>query len=400
VTVTNAEIQQIMAELNNNHFERQDAVHSAVLALLSQNHLFFLGEPGTSKSALCRDLAMRLDGASYFETLLSRTRPAEAVLGPLDLPKLRDTGAFQRKREGTLLTADIAFLDEVGNMSPTLGHDIHAALNERIYHEVGETGKSTINIPLSTAFTAGNNIPTEESDDARALWDRIVLRCKVDYIQNGTAFARLFETTDNVDPTTVDWASLRDVIENEIPQIPIPSRVTDLLWEIREELKKHQDVSNGEGIVLSDRRWKACANVMRAQAWLEGRDQVAEKDLLVLKYVLWNETHQIEPVERVLIRFADKVSDQVRTLRDNIQELAKGISERKNHSKEQRSDAATHTLRKAKAIKHELLRLSTENPGHDEIKVTITQFKSMWEDMFRILLDQDPADFDQWMNKG
>jgi MoxR-like ATPase len=98
--VTSTDIQKISTEMNNTHYERKDAIQAALLALLSGEHLFLLGPPGTAKSALARDLADRLVGSRYFETLLSRTRPAEAVLGPLDLPKLRDSGAFVRKSDG------------------------------------------------------------------------------------------------------------------------------------------------------------------------------------------------------------------------------------------------------------------------------------------------------------
>ncbi len=399
MTVTHVEFQKIMAELNDTHFERQDAINASVLALLSGQHLFLLGEPGTSKSLQCRDLASRLTGSQYFEALLSRTRPAEAVVGPLDLPLLRDTGAFRRKTEGTLLEADIAFLDEVGNMSPTLGHDLHAALNERVYHENREGG-SVHPIPLMTCFTAGNNIPTEESDDARALWDRIVLRCKVDYIKAGGNFSKLFDMAQPSERTTVNWEDVKNVIVEDIPFIPIPPKVVDSLYEIRGKLREVQDPSSPEGIVLSDRRWKACADVLRAQAWLKGRDQVQDIDLLALKYVLWNEPHQIDTVERILIAYADKISDQIRTLRDNLAEQAESIKLRAGHSTEQRSDHAKQVLRKAKAIKQEMIRLENEHPGHDELKVAKRQFRNVWQDMFKILLDQEAADFETWWRKS
>lgn len=398
MTVTHKQISKIMEELNETHFERQDAIHCIMLAILSGEHAFLLGEPGTTKSYLSRDVASRLVGATYFETLLSRTRPAEAVLGPLDLPKLRDTGAFVRRTEGTLLEAVIAFIDEVGNMSPTLGHDMHSILNERIYHEPGKDGVRKV--PLKTALTAGNNIPTEESDDARALWDRIVLRCKVDYIKTGGNFAKLFDIVQPSTRTTVKWADLNKIIEDDIPFIPIPPKVVEILFEIREKLSEHGDASNPDGIILSDRRWQQCSKVLRAEAWLRGRDQVAEIDLLALKYVLWSEPSQIDTVERMLIAYADKVSDQIRTLRDNIQELAHGIQERKNHAKEQRSDHATATLRKLKAIRQEIIRIDTEHPKHAELAVTKKQFQNCWTDMFKILLNQEPVDFSVWWKKG
>ncbi len=396
MTVTSTEIQQISAELNATHHEREDAVQAALLALLSGEHLFLLGPPGTAKSALCRDLAARLTGARYFETLLSRTRPAEAVLGPLDLPTLRDTGAYLRRSDGYLQTADIAFLDEVGNMSPTLGHDLHSILNERVYHEVRSGGESVHPVPLMTAFTAGNQIPTDESDDAKALWDRLLLRAEVDNLVQGGAFAKLFDNAVPSTRTTVDYTELKRVIQEEIPFIPIPPRVVELMNEIREKLSELPDLRGGDGVVLSTRRWAACAKVLRANAWLNGRDQVIESDLLALRFVLWNEEHEINAVRRVLIAFADKVSDSVQKLRDGIKDLHVGITERKGLAREQRAEHATFTTRKAKGIKAELRRIELENPGHAEVAITINQFRSMWNDMYTVLFETEPKPFDEW----
>jgi MoxR-like ATPase len=397
MTVTSQEIQQISVELNNSHFERGDAIQACILAILSGEHVFMLGPPGTAKSALARDLASRLTGARYFETLLSRTRPAEAVLGPLDLPKLRDTGAFVRKIDGFLPTADIAFLDECGNMSPTLGHDLHSIMNERVYHEVHEDGKSVHPVPLMSALTAGNVIPTEESDDAKALWDRIVLRAEVNYIEQDGAFTKLFDTVQPTTRTTVSWEDLKHAIVEDIPFIPIPIRVIELMIEVKEKLANMPDLRSGDGVILSDRRWKACAKVMRANAWLNGRDQVAESDLMALRFVLWNEQHEIKPVERVLIAFADKVSDQVRTLREQIQDMTQGIMLRKGQSREQRADHAAYTVRQSKGIKQELIRIGAENPGHEEVRVTLEQFRKMWNLTYEVLFEVPPKSFDDWM---
>lgn len=394
--VTHTQINQIMDELSYNHLERKDAIHCLVLALLTGEHAFLLGPPGTSKSLLCRDLADRIVGASYFEALLSRTRPVEAVLGPLDLPLLRDTGAYRRKVDGYLPTADIAFLDEVGNFSPTLGHDLHAILNERRLHEVNEKGASFSEVPLYTCWTAGNTVPGEDSDDAAALWDRLLLRAKVDNIHSDGEFIKLFDLMLEGNPMMVDWDSLKKVIDNEIPDIPIAPKVLDAMVLVRTKLREHADPANPEGIQFSDRRWKKAGRVLQAQAWLKGKDMVTEIDLLALKFVLWDEPSQMDISERLLISVADRVSDQIRTLRDNIQDLDKGIKSRKGHSKEQRSEHATHTLRKAKAIRQELIRINAEHPNHDEVKVTVKQFKNMWETMFKVLLDQEPVDFDVW----
>ncbi len=254
-------------------------------------------------------------------------------------------------------------------------------------------------VPLSTAFLASNETPTDDEENA-ALWDRILIRCEVANVKSGGAFAKLFDLATPSTRTTVDYAALKSVIQDEIPFIPIPPRVVELLNEIRETLSNLPDLRNGDGVVLSTRRWKACAKVLRANAWLNGRDTVAESDLMALRFVLWNEQHEIAPVERVLIKFADKVSDQIRTIRDKIADLHKGLHERKGLAREQRADHASHITRQTKAIKQELIRIGAENPGHEEVKVTLNQFAQMWNDMYTVLFETAPKPFDQWMKDG
>lgn len=398
-TTLQENVQTIVKELKDTYFEREEMIESCILALLTGNHHFSLGPPGTAKSQLVRDLSSRLKGSQHFEVLLNRLLPAEAVLGPLDLPLLRDTGAFVRKTQGYLPEADTAYLDEIGNVSATLGHSMHSLLNERLFHEVTSDGKSVRTVPLMTAFTSGNTIPGAESEDSAALWDRILLRCEVSYIKSGASFNNLFNWAADGGGTTVDWSELKKAITDDIPFIPIPPKVIDLLLEVRGKLADTIQVGDS-GIVLSDRRWKACASVLRANAWLNGRDQVMEKDLLVLKYVLWNEPHEIPVVERLLVAFADRLSDQLRTLKDEMAEMTASIHERKGHSIDQRRDHGTTLLRKLRGVKQELIRLQTENPKSDEAKVVERVLSNLWTDLFENLMDQaEPARFSSWYSK-
>jgi MoxR-like ATPase len=75
-----------------------------LIATLAKHHTFILGLPGTGKSDMIREIVSRFVGASYCENLLSKTRPDAAILGPYNLPELRDKGDFHRKINGFLPT--------------------------------------------------------------------------------------------------------------------------------------------------------------------------------------------------------------------------------------------------------------------------------------------------------
>ncbi|RKS93076.1 MoxR-like ATPase [Microbacterium sp. AG790] len=280
---------------------RREQIRALQLAVLAREHVFLLGPPGTGKTALVRAFTAGLEGR-LFEQTLSRTRPDAAVLGPLDIPALRDEGRYRRAIEGYLLDCEWAFLDEIGHISPDLGHDLLAALGDRVRHDV-DGGRSTHGIPLHTAFTAGNAIPAGDgTDDARALWDRLLVRVPVDYLSRTDAHALL-----TADPMRTADAATRPRVRSRaelaedvaaVGRVRIAPDVVDAVLTLRERL-------TGAGDVFSDRRWRAGLGLLRASAWLDGRDDARPSDLLALRFALWDTPDQRPAVLAELARVAD-----------------------------------------------------------------------------------------------
>ena len=167
---TRQRLNDIIEEVGLLYPERGPLARATILAMVAKQHLFVVSEPGCAKSQLAREICARITGARTFEVQLSKSRPDQAVLGPFNLPALRDEGRFERNTEGYLPTADLAILDEASKASPVLGHDLLSILNERVYHEVSN-GRSAHPVPLPTAVCTGNEIPTESGPDAAALWE-------------------------------------------------------------------------------------------------------------------------------------------------------------------------------------------------------------------------------------
>ncbi len=329
----------IRDELGEMFYERTPMIEAMLLALLCREHTYTLGQVGTGKSDASRELASRLTGARYYETALSRTRPDAAVMGPYDLPLLERTGEFRRKIEGYLLTCDIAFLDEVGKMSATLGHELLAALNERLRHEVTETG-SWHRIPLHTAFTASNELLGSE-DDVLALWDRLLIRCKVDYIGDESTFTRFLlaavgDTDRDVPRTTIPWAEVA-AASAVVPHIPVPDEIAEAMTALRRALAE-------QGITASDRRWRRSVRVVQARAVLYGREAVTFPDLAGLDYTLWNTPEDIPKVFRTRAKVSDPLADKAIGVMDTLTELIEGINERKGKALRERGGFGAEAL--------------------------------------------------------
>ena len=378
-------------EVNARFFERRPVVEALTLAVLAKEHVFILGPPGTGKSQLTREFLGRITGATYFEQLLSKTRPDQAILGPYDLPALRDHGVFRRKIDGFLLTADFAFLDEIGKMSATTGHDLLAALNERVRHEVD--GSASVHpIPLRTAVTASNELPAGESEDAEALWDRLLVRVAVDYIAEPGNFAALLASAVadplRVTATTVPFADLADVVDNHIPLIPVPTVVIEAVLTLRHELAT-------AGIRPSDRRWRASMRLTQAAAFMTGRERVEVDDIGVLRYSLWDTPDQRPLVERAALKIANPLNEECMVIMDSVVGIRAEMTSRRGKSLAQRAGYGSEALAKLKNLQRDTARLRQRclNAGRsttradevgDEITATV---RTVYVDC----LDMDPA---------
>lgn len=384
-------LRSILDEVAATYLERRAVIEAVIMAILAKQHAFILGPPGTGKSEMTRDIISRITDATYFEQLLSKTRPDAAVLGPYNLPLLKTQGDFKRKVNGFLPTANFAFIDEVGKMSPTLGHDLLAVLNERILHEVNGT-RSAQQLPLYSAITASNELIVEESDDAAALWDRLLVRAVVDYIQESGNFAVLLQSAVSL-PTTatrteVKFPDLQDAIDNVVPAIDVPVGAIETVLKLRDELRSAE-------IVPSDRRWRQCVRLLQASAFFNGRSQVEDDDLHVLRYALWDGPEQITPVERMTLSLSNPVAEKCLGLLDDAEKIAAGIRDRKGQSLEARAGYGTEANGKLKVLVSEVAQLRQEclAAGRSTTKVdeVADRLAAVRRSVYVDCLDMDPS---------
>ncbi len=379
----------IVAELNESYFERRDVIEGMVLAVLAKQHAFILGPPGTGKSEMARDLLHRFSGSEFFEQLLSKTRPDQAVLGPYNLPLLRDEGKFQRNTDGFLLTAEFAFLDEVGKMSPTMGHDLLAALNERIRHEVSE-GNSVHDIPLHSAITASNELIVGDSEDAAALWDRLLVRCQVDYITDAGAFAKLMTRQGSpARRTTLDYAELLVVSDKEVPAVTIGQTVMEGVVKLRNELR------NEAHLTISDRRWRQSMRILQASAFLHGRDYVEGDDLETLRFTLWETPEQYRVVERLALKVANPMNEELTKLVDQLAEIRNELAKREGKSDAERAGYGSEALAKIVQVERALGKVAKkyEDARPERFARIAEDAKKTRSEVLVKALNSDPSDF-------
>jgi len=313
-------LKNIREELKQMFLERGDLIDGALAALLSSHHLLIIGPPGTAKSMLADELCRRVDGANYFQWLLTRFTTPEEIFGAVSLKALEQDD-YRRVTDHKLPDAHIAFLDEIFKANSSILNAILTLINERLFHN----GKEVIRVPLLTLFGASNELPEEE--ELTALYDRFLLRFVVNYIAEDFRFLRMLESQAQPQRTLLSLAELKE-LQQAVRAVPLPSHVYRGIADIRRELNK-------KNIVASDRRYRQSLVLLQAHAFLEGATEVQEKNLFFLEHVLWRDPAEQEPVRstirELLLGYEEEITEllyESREIRESALQPGRASEER------------------------------------------------------------------------
>lgn len=331
-TQTTAEkLRTIVSELSERFYERDDVVRTLVVTLLAGQHSLMLGPPGTAKSELARDLTSRVEGASYWEILLSKFTSPTRMFGPIDVGALA-RGEYRQVYEGRATTAHVAFMDEIFKCSTAALNETLGYLNERIYHP--ENGGEPIRCPLIGAITASNELP--DADDSAAVYDRLLVRIEIGYLTDPSNFAALVRSAVRAPapastPTTIHLSELQEAVTKSVPAVEVPDAMVDAICTLRAALRRKE-------LIASDRRWRQAVGLLQASAHLDGRTEVTETDLSILTHVLWNSPAERPVVEREVLHLVNPDAKEALDLADTLDELETQLDAMAGQSREALSD--------------------------------------------------------------
>jgi MoxR-like ATPase len=313
-------LKSIREELKQTFLERADLIDGALAALLSSHHLLIIGPPGTAKSMLADELCRRIDGANYFQWLLTRFTTPEEIFGAVSLKALEQDD-YRRVTTRKLPDAHIAFLDEIFKANSSILNAILTLINERLFHN----GKEVTRVPLLTLFGASNELPEEE--ELTALYDRFLVRFVVNYIVEDFRFLRMLESQSQPQRTTLTLTELNE-LQQAVRDVPLPSYVYRGIADIRRELNK-------KNIHASDRRYRQSLALLQAHAFLEGETEVQEKSLLFLEHALWRDPAEQEQVRstirELLLGYEEEITEllyESREIRESALQPGRTTDER------------------------------------------------------------------------
>jgi len=276
------EIQALHNEFKEHFIERDEEILGAVLAILANENVLYLGPPGTAKTYLAQNICKSIEGGRFFYYLLTRFTTPEEIFGPLSIKSL-ENDEFKRKVEGSLPTCHIALLDEIFKANSSILNSLLTILNERRFHN----GTEVIETPLLTVFGASNELP-EEDENLEALYDRFLFRYDVRYIQNEDNVKMLL-FGKNVEFSPVVKLNIEEVkkIRAQSQKVELSEEVKDIILSLKKHMER-RDSENEVSIQISDRRWKKIVGVLKVAAAANGNKKVNRTMPLLLQHMLWD----------------------------------------------------------------------------------------------------------------
>ena len=279
-------LQQIQQCLNSKFYDRETEVEALMTALLSRQHILFIGPAGTGKSALSGMLGEIIEGSQYFQHLLTPFSTPEELFGVLSLKDL-EQGVYRRNTAGMLPEAHFSFIDEIFKANSAILNSLLTLINERVFYNNGVPIPS----PLMTLVGSSNEY-IEEGEGLEALFDRFLLRYEVDYIREEESFVSMLKDEKEI---VVPRLTLAELLHHQqrVSAVRIPDAIYQTMAKIRTRLRD-------EGIRPSDRRYKQSLSLLRAKAYLDGRFEVNRSDMAILAHVLWETIDQREKTREIL----------------------------------------------------------------------------------------------------
>lgn len=306
--MTHQKLQQIKQALNAKFFDRTEEIDALLTALLARQHILFIGPAGTGKSALSSMLGEIVEGSRYFQHLLTPFSTPEELFGVLSLKDL-EQGVYKRNISGMLPEAHFAFIDEIFKANSAILNSLLTLINERIYYNNGVPIRS----PLMTIVGSSNEY-IEEGEGLEALFDRFLLRYEVEYIKDTQTFLSMLKQTTSVSVPKLTMDEL--TFHQEVcGRVEISDSIYETLGKIRQQLMD-------EGIRPSDRRFKQALPILRAQAYLDGRTEVAKADVAILKHALWEQVEQKDKTAEIVMKIAhDSIESFIERVGPEFEEI-------------------------------------------------------------------------------
>lgn len=323
-------------------FEHDDCAEGLVLSALTKNHIVLLGPPGTGKSWMVKQFTKRIQGRHFYK-LLSRDMPPDELLVREYLLRKEERGdgvtsvLFEKQWDGMLPDCEIAFLDEGFKANSTTLNKLLDIILDHEFAMNGEVHKAK----TQTVVVASNETAEAECS---AFYDRLMFRFVFKYLQEQGNVKKMFNMHLNPRPVTTITLQELATAQALVEDVVIPDELLNKLVELRHEMH------NAGGIEHSNRRWQACPAIIRASAWMQGKDVADEDCMDQLQHVLWHDPspEKIREVRKLVLQAVNPIKQQILEKYDQAADVLRACYAERDEEK--RSKLAIESNKKLKQI--------------------------------------------------
>lgn len=276
-------------EMDNLVIGHEDVKMSLLLGVISREHIYIEGPPGTAKTMLAEIISGAAQLNFFFYQLHRDTRLSELV-GDLAISKeVMGTSELIKQRivKGGILTAEICLLDDISRAPGESLNVLLRILNERKFGEE--------HIPLLTAIATSNPTADEYYNEPLdpANLDRFVLQIKAHGLSYGKKWSEAKEVVKLYSKRPFEYdvpvrvsRNIFDEYYEKLGTVEIPSEVQEALVDFVETLIEEYGLNESNSLISDRTFFVKSLKIMRSHAILNGRSHCTVEDLKALKYMM------------------------------------------------------------------------------------------------------------------
>jgi len=150
-----------MKRISKNVIGRDDIIRQAFFAILTGEHMLLLSRTGMAKSFLANYIFQSFEGARVFSSQASKDQTPDNYFGPYNIEEFKK-GKIRHNIKGSIIEANLVFLDEFFDASDVVLRSLLSVLNERKF----VNGSEQIDVAVHTAIATANYMRMNEVTEA------------------------------------------------------------------------------------------------------------------------------------------------------------------------------------------------------------------------------------------
>ncbi|OHD69823.1 MAG: hypothetical protein A2W19_09630 [Spirochaetes bacterium RBG_16_49_21] len=149
-----------MERINENVIGRREIIRQAFFAILTGEHMLLLSRTGMAKSFLTQYIFNTFEGARVFSAQASKDQTPDNYFGPYNIEEFKK-GRIRHNIKGSVIEANLVFLDELFDASDVVLRSLLTILNERKFINGSEQIDTAVHTAIATANYMRMNEVTE-----------------------------------------------------------------------------------------------------------------------------------------------------------------------------------------------------------------------------------------------